>query len=79
MRSGWHGSVREFLACDRESWIQSLENHVFSSMGDVASRSNRTAWLNSHRVLKEQLAPLATRRHDVADWGVVQEYFLACE
>ena len=79
MRSGWHGSIREFLACDRENWIQDLERHVLSSMGDVASQSNRRAWLNSHRVLQEQLAPLASRRDDVADWGIVFEYELPRE
>src|SRR5689334_3441034 len=79
MRSGWHGSVREFLVCDRESWIQRLESHVLSSMGDVASHSNRMAWLNSHRVLQDQLGRLASRRADVANWGIVFEYELPRE
>jgi hypothetical protein len=79
MRSGWHGSIREFLACEREDWIQSLDSHLLSSLGDVASQSNRTAWLNSHRVLKEQLESLAARRQDAAGWGIVFEYELPRE
>lgn len=79
MRSGWHGSVREFLNCDRENWIQSLENHLLSSMGTVAPQSNRTAWLHSHRVMHDQLARLAARRPDVSDWGIAFEYELPRE
>ena len=47
MRSGWHGSIGEFLACDREDWIQCLEAHLESSMGEATSRSNRAAWLGT--------------------------------
>ena len=79
MRSGWHGNVHDFLNCDRATWIQSLENHLLSSLGDAASQSNRTAWLNSHRVMQDQLARLTSERPDVGDWGIAFEYELPRE
>ena len=79
MRSGWHGSVRDFLDCERANWIKSLENHLLSSLGNAASQSNRRAWLNSHWVLQDQLARLASRRPDIGDWGIAFEYELPRE
>jgi hypothetical protein len=79
MRLGWVGNVHEFLACDRDSWLRQLEDHHAVSSGDVASGSNRTAWLNCFRVLRDQLSSLVTLRSDVADWGMAFEYELPRE
>lgn len=79
IRCGWHGSVYEFLNCDRATWMQSLENHVSSSLGDVTSNSNRVAWENCYLVLENQLRNLASSRPDVRDWGIAFEYELPRE
>lgn len=79
MRAGWIGTIRDFLIGDREAWVESLENHIQSSLGETASQANRAAWLNSYRVLKDQLGQVATRRPDVQDWGIAFEYELPRE
>ena len=79
MRAGWIGTIRDFLSSDREHWIESLENHIQSSLGEKASQSNRAAWLNCHRVLKDQLGQFTTRRPDAPDWGIAFEYELPRE
>jgi hypothetical protein len=67
VRAGWVVNIRDFLNSDRQSWLESLEDHTESSMGETASQSNRTAWLNCHRVLKDQLGQFGVRRPDVLD------------
>lgn len=79
MRAGWIGTIHDFLNRDCDAWIESLENHVQSSLGETASPSNRAAWLNCHRVLKDQLGQFATRRPEVQDWGIAFEYELPRE
>lgn len=79
MRAGWIGTIHDFLNSDCEAWIESLENHVQLSLGEKASQSNRTAWLNCHRVLKDQLGQFAMRRSDAPGWGIAFEYELPRE
>jgi hypothetical protein len=79
MRAGWIGTIRDFLGSDRQAWVESLENHLQSSLGETASQSNRAAWLNCHRVLKDQLGQFVTKRPDVPDWGIAFEYELPRE
>lgn len=79
MRAGWTGTIGTFLSTDCEDWVGSLESHTRSSLGESASQANRTAWLNCHSVLKDQLAQMAARRSDVPEWGITFEYELPRE
>lgn len=79
MRAGWVGSIREFLSTDRSAWLDSLESHLRSSLGDTASQATRAAWLNCHCVLQNQLHQLAADRPDVPEWGIAFEYELPRE
>jgi hypothetical protein len=78
-RCGWHGSIRRFLDTKRTDWLESLEKHHLFSLKEVASQANRTAWLNCHGVLQDQLARLVGRRCDANDWGIAFEYELPRE
>jgi hypothetical protein len=55
MRAGWIGTIRDFLIGDREAWVESLENHIQSSLGETASQANRAAWLNSLQALASRI------------------------
>src|SRR5882724_1226666 len=79
IRAGWVGTICDFLDGDRQAWVESLENHLRASFGETASQANRTAWLNCHRVLKNQLSRLVAKRPDVPTWGMAFEYELPRE
>jgi hypothetical protein len=74
MRAGWIGTIREFFDTDRRTWLDCLENHLQLSMGETASPSNRTSWMNCHRVLQNQLFQLARKCPEAFAWGIAFEY-----
>jgi hypothetical protein len=79
MRAGWVGTIREFLETPCQTWMESLEFHHKARLGESPSESNRAAWMNCHRVLKNQLKQLGAARADVAHWGIAFEYELPRE
>ncbi len=57
-------SIHDFMNVDVSIWGKSLKEHIHICMGEEASYSQRKAWFDSFKILREQLTKIPDTLHD---------------
>ena len=75
----WAGTVGEFLASDPITLLARLDEFQFGAMRMPAAESQRQAWRDQLKILREALTECREQEPGAADWDVVLEYSLPLE
>jgi hypothetical protein len=76
---GWAGTIEEFLSTPPSTVIESLCDHLETSLLLRPDNSQLAAWREELQVLRAELKVLVELRPNAVSWGVILEYELPRE
>lgn len=76
---GWLGTITQFLAATEIPWLKTLSANYQALYQQQATATQKQAWLDSYRVLQQQLPQLVELQPASESWTLIFEYELPRE